>query len=170
VVAPYLTLVGIAAVVILLRGLSLTGARAADRRGLRGHKWYDGLLTPLSAPWFLLASLPGTFLLLAWAGLLAGSAALVGVALGADLGRGLFGTGVLLGVVLWTGPGASRLRAPVRRLGRAVARSGRGWAVGAALLLVLVAGGAWLVTDRGTDWQPGDGPPGLDGSPWGGYL
>ena len=31
-------------------------------------KWYDVLLTPLTAPWFLLASLPGTFLLLTWAG------------------------------------------------------------------------------------------------------
>ena len=73
VVAPYLTAIVLAVLVVLLRGMSLTGARASDRRGLRGTKWYDVVLTPLTAPWFLLASLPGTFLLLVWAAALAGS-------------------------------------------------------------------------------------------------
>ena len=116
VVAPYLTAIVLAVLVVLLRGMSLTGARASDRRGLRGTRWYDVVLTPLTAPWFLLASLPGTFLLLAWAAALAGSAALVLVALGVGLGWGLFSLGALTALVLWTGPGASRLRSPVRRL------------------------------------------------------
>ncbi len=117
VVAPYLTAIVLAVLVVLLRGMSLTGARASDRRGLRGTKWYDVVLTPLTAPWFLLASLPGTFLLLVWAAALAGSGVLVLVALGVGLGWGLFSLGALTALVLWTGPGASRLRSPVRRLG-----------------------------------------------------
>ena len=88
VVAPYVTAMVLAVLVVLLRGMSLTGARASDRRGLRGARWYDVVLTPLTAPWFLLASLPGTFLLLAWSAALAGSGALVLVALGIGLGWG----------------------------------------------------------------------------------
>jgi serine/threonine protein kinase len=164
VVAPYLTAVVLAVLVVLLRGMSLTGARASDRRGLRGTRWYDVVLTPLTAPWFLLASLPGTFLLLVWAGALAGSGALVLVALGIGLGWGLFSLGALTALVLWTGPGASRLRSPVRRLSHPLARSGRSWAVTTACLLALIAGGAFLLDDRGTDWSPYQGAPDVAGS------
>ncbi len=169
VVAPYLTAIALAVLVVLARGLSLTGARATDRRGLRGSRWYDVLLTPLTAPWFLLASLPGTGLLLAWAVLLAGSAVLVLVALGAGLGWALFSLGALTGLVLWTGPGAARLRSPVRRLTHPLARSGRSWAVATAVLLALVVGGVLTVDGRGVDWSPAQGSPTLDGS-WFGRL
>jgi hypothetical protein len=170
VVAPYLTVIVLAVLVVLLRGMSLTGARATDRRGLRGSKWYDVVLTPLTAPWFLLASLPGTFLLLAWALLLAGSAVLVLVALGVGLGWALFSLGALTGLVLWTGPGASRLRSPVRRLTYPLSRTGRSWAVATACLLGVVVGGAFLVSGRGIDWSPAESSPTLDGSWLGGLV
>ena len=149
---------------VLLRGMCLTAARASDRRGLRGAKWYDVVLTPLTAPWFLLASLPGTFLLLVWAAALAGSATLLLVALGIGLGWGLFSLGALTALVLWTGPGAARLRSPVRRLGYPLARSGRSWAVTSACLLALLAGGAFLLDARGIDWSPYQGAPDVAGS------
>jgi hypothetical protein len=144
--------------------MSLTGARASDRRGLRGARWYDVVLTPLTAPWFLLASLPGTFLLLVWSAALAGSGALVLVALGVGLGWGLFSLGALTALVLWTGPGASRLRSPVRRLAHPLARTGRSWAVTTACLLALLVGGAFLLDAQGIDWSPYQGAPDVAGS------
>ena len=170
VVAPYLTAIVLAVLVVLLRGMSLTGARASDRRGLRGTKWYDVVLTPLTAPWFLLASLPGTFLLLAWAAALAGSAVLVLVAFGVGLGWGLFSLGALTALVLWTGPGASRLRSPVRRLAHPLARSERSWAVSTACLLALLVGGAFLLDARGIDWSPYQGAPDVVGSRFAPFL
>ena len=164
VVAPYVTAMVLAVLVVLLRGMSLTGARASDRRGLRGARWYDVVLTPLTAPWFLLASLPGTFLLLAWSAALAGSGALVLVALGIGLGWGLFSLGALTALVLWTGPGASRLRSPVRRLAHPLARTGRSWAVSTACLLALLVGGAFLLDAQGIDWSPYQGAPDVAGS------
>ena len=170
VVAPYLTAIALAVLVVLLRGMSLTGARASDRRGLRGTKWYDVVLTPLTAPWFLLASLPGTFLLLAWAAALAGSGVLVLVAFGVGLGWGLFSLGVLTALVLWTGPGAARLRSPVRRLAYPLARSERSWAVSTACLLALLVGGAFLLDARGIDWSPYQSAPDVVGSRFAPFL
>ncbi len=144
--------------VVLLRAMSLTGTRASDRQGLRGRKWYDGVLIPLSAPWFLLTSLPGTLLLLVYAFTLAGSGALVGVAVGLEQMTVLFGFGVATGVLLWTGPGASRLRSPLRRLDRSLSRDVRVWAGVIVLLVIATLGTLALTVDRGPDWSPGSTP------------
>jgi serine/threonine protein kinase len=156
--APYLTVLATTALVVLLRAMSLTGTRAADRQVVRGRKWYDGVLTPLSAPWFLLTSLPGTLLLLVYAFTLAGSGALVGAALGLEQMTVLFGFGVATGVLLWTGPGASRLRAPLRRLDRSLSRDVRVWAGVTVLLVIATLGTLALTVDRGPDWSPGTTP------------
>ena len=107
--APYLTCLLLVVLVIALRAVSLTRSRASDRRMLRGQKWYDAAQTSLSAPWFLLASLPGSFLLLLYALSIAGSVALVAVAVGVRSVTALAVLGVLLTVLVWTGPGSSRV-------------------------------------------------------------
>ena len=43
----------------LLRTCTMTVTAHGDRRRLRGARWYDVLLAPLTAPWYLLAAVPG---------------------------------------------------------------------------------------------------------------
>ncbi|RYP88899.1 hypothetical protein EKO23_00195 [Nocardioides guangzhouensis] len=157
--APYLTCVAVAVLVVGLRAISLTGSRATDRRVLRGTKWYDGVQTSLSAPWFLVASLPGSLLLLVYALSIAGSVALVSVAAGLRTVTALGAMGVLVGVLVWTGPGGSRVRSPLRRLGRSTARDPRVW-VGVLFVLVLATcAGLAFAIDAGTDWTPAPDAP-----------
>jgi len=163
--APYLTCLVLVVLVIALRAVSLTRSRASDRRTLRGQKWYDAAQTLLSAPWFLLASLPGSFLLLLYALSIAGSVALVAVAVGVRSVTALAVLGVLLTVLVWTGPGSSRVRSPLRALTRTLARDPRVW-VGVLFLLVLATtGGLAFAIDGGTDWSPATDAP-WNGDGW----
>jgi hypothetical protein len=157
--APYLTCLAVALLVTGVRAASLTGSRATDRRVLRGRKWYDGLQTSLSSPWFLLASLPGSLLLLVYALSIAGSVALVAAAAGVRTVTALAALGVLLGVLVWTGPGGSRVRSPLRRLGRSAARDPRAWVAVVFLLVLATSAGLAFAVDAGTDWTPAPQAP-----------
>ena len=76
-VAPYLTFWAVALSALVVRALSWTAESARERQHLRGRRrWYDAPLTVLSSPWYLVVAAGGTALMLAWALLLAGLAAL----------------------------------------------------------------------------------------------
>ena len=157
--APYLTCLAVAVLVVALRALSLTGSRAGDRRMLRGTRWYDGVQTSLSAPWFLVASLPGSLLLLLYALSIGGSVALVTGAAGVRTVTALGVMGALVGVLVWTGPGGSRVSSPLRRLGRSVARDPRVWAGALFVLVLATSAGLAFAIDGGTDWSPASDAP-----------
>lgn len=156
--APYLACVALTCLVLLLRGLSLTVTGANQRRLRRGPKWYDGVVTVLVAPWHFVQSSLGSLLLLAWAAMLAGCVGLVLLVVGVPTEAVLAASGCTLGVSLWTGPGGSRVRAPVQVLGFPLARKPVPWAV-AALVLLGVAAALLLVAGQGADWTPGAEAP-----------
>src|SRR4029079_12184950 len=64
---PYWSLTVLLGLAWLLRTCTMTVTAHGDRRRLRGAKWYDVLVAPLSAPWYLVAALPGALLLGVWA-------------------------------------------------------------------------------------------------------
>lgn len=158
-VAPYVTGGLLVVAVTMLRWWSTTGSSISARRAQRGSKWYDAPLALVASPVDLLVSLPGTMLLLLLGGMLAASAGLIGVALGWTDAEMLLAAGGVLGLSLWAGPGAGRVRRAGGVAGYPVARSFLGW----ALVLALLGGAAgalgWLALDRGADWAPFDEAP-----------
>ncbi len=160
--APWVVAGLVCLLVWLLRSGSLAASAAGDRRLRRGRKWYDGAQLLLGAPWHLVRSIGGTLMLLLWSGGLAVSAALVCYAVAAGVETTLFASGVVLGVALWSGPGGSRLRGPVRRVVHPLSRSHGPWAAGVAVLLVVGTLLAVRAADAGVTWAPGDGRPFAD--------
>jgi predicted Ser/Thr protein kinase len=170
--APYVA----AAVVLLLAWLVRTASwsmdAVADRRALKGQRRSDGLVLALSAPWHLVASLPGTVVLLL--AMLVTGALLTTVlwALGTPETRALFAGGAVAALVLWWGPGSRRVRRPTRRaLAQATTPDPSGWTwvavVGAALvvlLLALASGTVWWPEEQ-APFDPRDLlPPGFSGA------
>jgi predicted Ser/Thr protein kinase len=167
--APYVTAAFLAGAVTLFRWFSVIGSSAAARRHQRGPKWYDAPLTAASTPVDLVASIPGTFLLLCTAAALVTSAALICFALGVLPGQGLPAQGLpglclpvlgaLLGIVLWCGPGGSRVRGPVRRIGLPLARVPWFWVISLVVLGAVAGGLSWNALEAGVSWLPDDGVP-----------
>ena len=142
----------------LLRTCTLIVTAHGDRRRLRGARWYDVLLAPLSAPWYLVAALPGALLLGVWALGIGLAGILLCYAAGASAAATLFAAGVCIVVGLWVGPGGSHVRWPVRVVAHAVARRTGRWAVITAVL-VAVAGFVGHQASFDIDWSPFDRPP-----------
>jgi predicted Ser/Thr protein kinase len=157
--APYAATVVVAGSAALLRWLSVAGSSVSARRQLRGRKWYDVVVTAVSAPVDLVASIPGTVLLLCTSGLLVASAALVCLAADAPKVEGLAGLGALLGLTAWFAPGGRRVRSPLQRVALPVARAPWFWLVAMVCLGAATAGLLWGVHDSGTSWSPADGAP-----------
>jgi predicted Ser/Thr protein kinase len=156
--APYLCLLALFVAALAVRTVSWTSDSARERRLLRGRKWYDGPLTVLSTPWYLVVATGGTVVLLAWAALVT---FLVGVGYLLFRGPTLPGLLVMGGVLsasLWWGPGSRRVRRPVRRV---VAAASRHAAVGWIVLAALAAAAAVLALGlrSGAAWDPSAGPP-----------
>jgi serine/threonine protein kinase len=167
--APYLTVLGAGGLTLAVRTVSWVTESALDRRVRRGRRrWYDGSLTLLSSPWYLLVAAAGTALLLGWA---LGVAALVGLVyllLAGPLVPGMLATGAVFVLSLWSGPGSRRLRAPTGRALRSAARAPwAGWATCAVLGVValLLAQGLGDVA-----WDPSPGAPWRDGTSLGTLL
>jgi hypothetical protein len=132
---------------------------AGDRRRLRGARWYDVLLGPLSAPWYLVLALPGAVLLALWSLGLCLAGALVCYAASLTTATTLAVTGLCLALSLWVGPGSAHVRWPVRVVAQSVSRRTGRWAVAAVLLLGL----AGLVGHHASiraGWAPFGTPPG----------
>jgi serine/threonine protein kinase len=155
---PYVvgTLVLVAA--WLLRTCTLTVTAHGDRQRLRGTRWYDVLLAPLSAPWYLVAALPGALLLGVWALGVAVAGVLLCYAAGASSAFTLFVGGLCLEVGLWVGPGASHVRWPVRVVAHALARRTGRWAV-VTVVMVAFAGFVGHQASLDVDWSPFGRPP-----------
>jgi hypothetical protein len=135
----------------------MTVTAAGDRRRLRGARWYDVLLAPLSAPWYLLAAIPGAVLLTFWALGIAAAGLLLGYAAGASVAATLLVTGLCLAVGVWVGPGASHVRWPVRMVAQSLARRIGLWAV-ALVVLVAFAGFVGHQATLNIGWSPFGAP------------
>ncbi|MCY7395918.1 MAG: serine/threonine protein kinase [Nocardioides sp.] len=156
---PWPSLAVVVVVVWLLRSGSLAASAAGERRRLRGPRWYDGAQLLLHAPWDLVRSVPVTVLLVLWSGGLAVSAALLSYAAAASQPVALGMIGSAFAVAVWTGPGGSRVRAPLNRVVRPLARPWRSWLVAVVVLVALALGGALVAVQQGTTWMPGDDRP-----------
>jgi serine/threonine protein kinase len=155
---PYAGLALLLVVSWLLRTCTLTVTAHGDRRRLRGARWYDVLVAPLSAPWYLLAAVPGALLLGVWTLGIGLAGVLLCYAAGLSASLTLFVAGACVAGGLWVGPGASAVRWPVRTVAQAVAaRTGR-WAV-VTIAVVAVAG--FLLHQGSVDsgWAPFGRPP-----------
>lgn len=161
-IAPYVVAGFLAVGVWLLRAGSLTGSALVQRRAARGRKWYDGVQTPLSSPWHVLRAIPGTLVLLLWAAGLGTVVALVCFALSAPIAPSLALIGAAAAFGAWIGPGAGRVRRPVRRAVRPLAARGWVWLLALVALgavLWLLAGPTLLDSTGQVDWSPAGEAP-----------
>ncbi len=156
---PYLGTLGLLVVAWLLRSASLAVAAAGDRRKIRGQRWYDGPQVLLAAPWHLVQSIPGTVMLVLWAGGLALAGALLGYAGSLTWPQILFIAGGFLSGALWLGPGGSRVRGPLNRVVRPVADTVPLWAASLLVVLAIGAGLGGLVVSQDVNWAPADQGP-----------
>ena len=157
--APYVSLLGVVVVVWLLRTGSLAATARADRRLVRGARWYDAPQVAFSTPWHSMRAVTGTVVLVLWSLGLALAAGLICYAAALDVATTLFAGGTALGVALWSGPGASRFRSPVSRVLYPFTGTWRRWAP-LCVGLVLAAGLLGLVVSTGgVHWLPASGPP-----------
>jgi Protein kinase domain len=143
----------------LLRSGSLAASTAAERRRVRGRKWYDGALLLVRTPWELLRSLAGTTMLVLWSGGLAVAAALLCYAFVAGETITLFVCGAVFAGAVYTGPGGSRVRSPLAHLVNPASREWKPWLAVTFVLLVLATGLGGLAESRGSSWTPGHDRP-----------
>lgn len=156
--APWAAAISVTLLVWFVRTLSRTASAAAERRTLRGAKWYDGMQTVAATPVHVFSSLPGTLALLLWATGLGAVGGLLCFAAGTQpqVVLAAVGAGVALGV--WVGPGATRVRRGVAPLVRPFAAHPAVW------LLTLVAAGVGLgFVASGLDGGSAGDPTGLLG-------
>ncbi len=157
--APWLTALAVVSGVWLLRSTSLAATATAQRRTLRGRKWYDAPRFVLTTPWHVLRGITGTLLLVLWSAGLGLAAGLVCYALALGAAETLFVSGTALGIALWSGPGAGRFRGPVSRVAYPVARRPLLWLVWCGVLLAAAVLLGLVVLANGVAWAPAGGPP-----------
>lgn len=157
---PYLATVVLLLASLLLRTCTMVATAAGDRRRLRGARWYDVLLAPLSAPWYLVAAIPGAVLLALWALGLSAAAALVCYAASLSITTTLAVIGLSLALSLWVGPGSGHVRWPVRVVAQSVSRRTGRWAIASVLLLGL-AGVIGHQASVDVGWSPFGEPAGV---------
>jgi hypothetical protein len=155
---PYATLALVLAGAWLLRTCTLTVTAHGDRRRLRGARWYDVLVAPLSAPWYLVAAVPGALLLGTWALGIGVAGVLLCYAAGFSSAFTLLVGGLCVVAGLWLGPSASHVRWPVRVVAHAVARRTGRWAV-ITVVMVAFAGFVGHQASLDIDWSPFGRPP-----------
>ena len=169
--APYLSLAAVGALTLAVRTVSWTTDSARRRRQVRGGpRWYDGPLTVLSSPWYLVVATAGTLVLLVWAALVGFVAGFAYLLFRAPLVPGLLLMGAVVALAVWWGPGSRRVRGPTRGLVRdATVNAWVGWLAVAAVVAVAVLLGLGLRTD-GVLWDPVAGPPWRAGTVLGDLL
>jgi serine/threonine protein kinase len=155
---PYVSLALLLAGSWVLRTCTMTVTAHGDRRRLRGARWYDVLVAPLSAPWYLVAAVPGALVLGVWALGVGIAGLLLCYAAGLSTASTLFVGGLCVVGGLWVGPGASHVRWPVRVVAHAVARRTGSWAV-ITVVVLSVAGSVGHQASLDIDWSPFARPP-----------
>ncbi|HEX5561113.1 MAG TPA: serine/threonine-protein kinase [Nocardioidaceae bacterium] len=168
---PYLCLTVLAPLVLLVRTLSWTTDSARARQHLRGRRrWYDGALTVLSTPWYLVVAVAGTLVLMVWAVLVAFATGFAYLLFGGPTVPGMLVMGAVLSLSLWWGPHARRLREPTRRVVLALTgRTATGW-VAVGLVVLAAAVGLALLLTGGVQWDPRPGAPWRPGTLLGGLA
>jgi hypothetical protein len=154
---PYLTTALLLLGSWLLRTCTMVVTAAGDRRRLRGARWYDVLLGPLSAPWYLVLAVPGAVLLGLWALGISAAGVLVCYAASLSVTTTLAVAGLCLALSLWVGPGSGHVRWPVRVVAQSVSRRTLRWAVATVLLLGL-AGVVGQQAGAHVGWSPFGAP------------
>lgn len=162
--APWIGVIVTSVLATAMRFASVTFQRHHRRRALRGRsRWYDVPASAVASPFYLLFSLTGTVMLLGSAAFTVGCAAFVLGVTQIPAARSLALLALLWVVALWWGPGSQRVREWSRRSTRFLATpSGlgpifllAGVAVGAVLILVLLARGAWWAPATDAPWAHG---------------
>jgi predicted Ser/Thr protein kinase len=169
--APYLSLAAVCVLTLAVRTVSWTAESAQERQHRRGRRrWYDGPLTVLSAPWYLVVATGGTLVLLVWSAFVAFVVGAAYVLFRGPLLPGLVAMGGVLAVSLWWGPGSRRLRVPTRRLLLGATR--RPWTGWAAVAVVCAAAAlcAYALLTGGVLWDPAAGAPWRPGTVLGRLL
>lgn len=159
VAAPYVTVSLLVAAVWLVRTLSRNASAAAQRRELRGSRWYDGVQTMVATPVHVFSSLPGTLALLVWAGGLAGVGALLCYSARASTTASLAVVGAAFCLGLWIGPGATRVRGTVALVIRPFAINSIVWLVTVVAAVALLGAFASGVDADTVNWSPATEPP-----------
>lgn len=167
--APWATFVLAAVVVCVVRAGSTAAQSLTRRRASRGAKWHDPVLVAVTAPWHVAISLVGSAVLVAWAAVLSASLLVVLVALGAADHLALASAGAVVAVALWTGPGAPRVRTPLRRLVLPACASPLAWALTAAVLL-LASALMYAGATASVQWWPAEQAPWAGGTWLGKWL
>ncbi|MEV5002547.1 serine/threonine protein kinase [Nocardioides sp. LML1-1-1.1] len=157
--APWVALALVVLAVWLLRAGSLAASAVAQRRTVRGIKWYDGLRLVTSSPWHMVRAVTGTTVLVLWSAGLGAAAGLICYALAVEVPSTLMACGAVLALALWSGPGSSRFRSPVARVLFPACRRPLPWALTCAGLLALAALLGVLVAGKGVSWVPWVGGP-----------
>lgn len=157
--APYVALATVFVAAWLLRSGSLAASSLRRRQDVRGVKWYDSTLALLSAPWHVVAGVGGTLLLVLWSLGITLAAALICFAASLSMTASLAVMGLAFAVAMWSGPGSSRVRSPVHRAVRPVARRGVPWLLATVLVVALASGLGALTATSGTHWAPASGEP-----------
>jgi predicted Ser/Thr protein kinase len=168
--APYLSLAALGAVTLVLRTSSWTAETARERVWRRGRRWYDGPLTAVTAPWYLLVATGGTLVLMLWSVTLSAVVGVALVALRAPLQPALLAMGSILALATWCGPGGRRIRTPTRAL---VLRATRIPVLGSMTVVAVALAAAvvgYLLSTYGVSWDPQPGPPWRPGTPLGSLV
>ena len=162
--APWLGAIGVGLAAVLLRFLSVSAERHRLRQHYRGRRrWYDVPVSTLSSPGYLVLSLGGSILMLAWASATVVAAAGILMLFAIPLWLGLSAVGVVYVLCLWWGPGSSRLRRSVRVATAPWTRGGRGGIYAGVLGLLLAAVLVSTLATRGPIWSPAQEAPWTDG-------
>jgi hypothetical protein len=163
--APYLSLLVLALAALGVRTLSWVTESAADRQRRRGRRrWYDAPLTLLSTPWYLVVATGGTLVLLVWSAVVALVVGCAYLLFRGPLVPGLLVMGSVVAACVWWGPGGRRVRAPTRRLARALTGDPwLGW-LGVAVVVATAGVCAYALVTGGVVWDPQPGPPWRDGT------
>jgi hypothetical protein len=156
---PWIAVAGLLLVTWLLRSASLAATATGYRRQLRGARWYDPVIYLVGAPFHLVRSIAGTVLLALWAVGLAVAAALLCYALVLGVESTLLVSGLVLGFALWVGPGGSRVRSPLGRVVRPLARRPVPWLVALVVLLATAGFLGARAESTGVTWTPANSPP-----------
>jgi predicted Ser/Thr protein kinase len=170
-VAPYATILLAAVLALAVRTFSWTTEAARQRQHLRGRRrWYDGVLTLASSPWYLVVAAGGTLMLVAWATVVTFILGVGAALFTPPLMPALAMLGAVFGFCIWHGPGAKRFRMPTKRLIAAVTRDQWiGWT--AVVMVGIVLGGLlWAVGAGEVSWVPADGAPWREGTALGDVL